>query len=447
MALSPLLLLLWLVTVANSLVTPPPSVNLNALIKTRSDDSKSKAKDILQQIQLDHEQSIGAHHPNFNEQKKISQTTQDLSVDWIHDEHTKRRIAALTTKPLLLPINSTALLLRDAMTEYWKTHSSVSRYTYPGNQEAHLKELCDYNETVRVCVQEMMQQRLYPMLRQHYSDLLLLGGNDDEELCLYDSLFIRYNGTGAGLPFHRDLGLVSVNIMLNDEGGGTLFESLLRTDQPVVAPLGVGHALLHESHQRHAGIVGDGTAVRDIWVLFITTRRIPPRDVATRLKMRAEKKSPSAHHQLLLYKLALQAFPEDGEAWHYLGMALHKQQQHGSIACLEHARDLIPNDANLHNNIGLVLEQQQQQQQGTASLRAFEQCLQLYKRARQCGYNDDDLSSSAWNYALVLNARRMYKPAVAVLELVDRTSPLWEKARALRQHCQQEMCDHGIMHS
>jgi hypothetical protein len=142
------------------------------------------------------------------------------------------------------------------------------------------------------------------------------------QLCIYDALYIRYNATqanillqqqqsssssssskqygilvgGAGQPLHRDLGLVSVNIMLNDDangdfqGGGTFFENQLLsllvqnrvallssssshvpTPPPPLKPISVGHCLAHYSSERHAG-AATYTGVRDIMVLFITAK-------------------------------------------------------------------------------------------------------------------------------------------------------------------------------
>jgi len=80
---------------------------------------------------------------------------------------------------------------------------------------------------------------------------------------------------GAGQPLHRDLGIVSVNIILNSaeefQGGGTMFENQLyskitkgdRIIPSALKPIGVGHTIAHLSNERHVG-VGITYGLRDI---------------------------------------------------------------------------------------------------------------------------------------------------------------------------------------
>jgi hypothetical protein len=117
---------------------------------------------------------------------------------------------------------------------------------------------------------------------------------------VYDSLFIQHNitaanvnndagngsgdnlGSGAGQPLHRDLGYVSVYIMLNEEfeGGGTFFEDQLlpfvlsgNHDNVMhpLKPLGPRHTFAHYSKSRHAG-AATYTGVCNILVIFLAAK-------------------------------------------------------------------------------------------------------------------------------------------------------------------------------
>eukprot|EP00956_Cyclotella_meneghiniana_P005860 scaffold7663_cov68-Cyclotella_meneghiniana.AAC.9 len=207
---------------------------------------------------------------------------------------------------------------------------------------------------------------------------------------------------GAGQPLHRDLGYVSVNIMLNDHsefhGGGTFFErqllslsswneSYIETDPSRLVkplkPLGAGHALAHFSSDRHAGAATTG-GVRDILVLFIAAeviqtgvdlfQRTPRWEQSARLKAAArsyckqcfpsgdgvENTNGELICRVQHLRLAIDAVPNDGEAFHYLGMALSEFEDSSSldlaIACLQEGVKYTPCDARLYNNIGLVWE-------------------------------------------------------------------------------------------
>eukprot|EP00592_Proboscia_alata_P027832 CAMPEP_0194447008 /NCGR_PEP_ID=MMETSP0176-20130528/128764_1 /TAXON_ID=216777 /ORGANISM="Proboscia alata, Strain PI-D3" /LENGTH=190 /DNA_ID=CAMNT_0039273799 /DNA_START=819 /DNA_END=1387 /DNA_ORIENTATION=- len=188
----------------------------------------------------------------------------------------------------------------------------------------------------------------------------------------------------SGLPMHRDVGLVSVNIMLNDnndfDGGGTFFENDM---EGPLTPKGAGYALLHESSQRHGGVkVTRG--VRDIWVVFVSSRRIPkhragvllphPREQATRLKIQVQLLEEEIDEtststittnyrenlelRLRYLCLAVKCNPKDEEALHQLGMVLHKMNQTDSaLECLRRSTELAPNNADFGGNLGVVLMQ------------------------------------------------------------------------------------------
>ena len=412
-----------------------------------------------------------------------------------NSDSTRRRPIAIRTIDPQQPIldQDSISIIRNAAQNMWEANrakadadadaqSSSSRFTYQrkGNYEAHLVDLAndiDDNGRIRTIMMDALGQRIYPMVRDAFRPLV--SELDDLDLRVYDSLVIRYNSTeammmgnpfdadhdhdhdhddvtgangaarsflGAGQPLHRDLGLISVNIMLNPaeefQGGGTFLENQLRDHigipvgddgdgdgdchkhddrdgdpLPVpLKPIGAGHAVAHLSNERHAGVATTG-GVRDILVLFLTatkkssiphnnndvdlnlndvpvesthihTHTAPRMERAARLKTYArpncincETLDESILCRMMHHRLALQFSPQDGEAWHYLGMSLREyakmktstntntntnakhepplvalEMMQLSIACLERAFQLTPCDGRLCNNLGLAYE-------------------------------------------------------------------------------------------
>ena len=360
--------------------------------------------------------------------------------------------------------------LRGASEFYWsriieeggeddETSSEKSPFTYQrkGNSEAHLSDVVRYcqhqhrhrrsddaitkkYDAVAPLVNDLLLNRVYPWIREYY--LSREGGDigNELELFVYDSLFIRYNttaanapnndgddagygsrdnvgsGGGAGQPLHRDLGYVSVNIMLNDEfeGGGTFFEDQLlplvlppsgvdHDDdsgmmQPL-KPLGPGHAIAHYSSSRHAG-AATCAGVRDILVIFLaatttakgrdrftdangrTWNAAPPPRWERNARLKAAARTYCSEFateddqtiicRVLHHRLAIDQVMDDGEAWHYLGMALldYHDHLHGTsssvpttdmelklaVSCLNEATKHTPCDGRLYNNLGIALE-------------------------------------------------------------------------------------------
>jgi tetratricopeptide (TPR) repeat protein len=308
-------------------------------------------------------------------------------------------------------------------------------------------------------------------------------------LYIYDAIFIRYNATeaenniGAGQPLHRDLGYVSVNIMLNQQeefqGGGTFFENQLlpvvlndgRDDGSATTaaaalplkPLGPGHAIAHKSSDRHAGSATVG-GVRDILVLFVAVAAgssggAPAWEVNARLKSTARSSSSSDSlnssigDQLLRrvrhHRLAIRHVPNDGEAWHYLGMALldyhnyHLQYKHQedytvvlrlSISCLETATIYTPCDGRLQNNLGIALERlyefhlqtlgNDQNEDELTALRSriatsYERSVQIHFLCNQIGCDvKADYESVCLNYGLYLSKLDDFENAIDILSLV-----------------------------
>jgi hypothetical protein len=215
-------------------------------------------------------------------------------------------------------LNTTTIqYIRQAAQELWQQGNLSSRFTYQSvsNYEVHVSDFDQQNSTRHVLahINDALNNKIYPLLRQtlvpSFRDTKKPAkALDGDVLYVYDALVIRYNATAAaattttvttttknttiavtaGQPLHRDYGLATVNIMLNDPteysyGGGTFFENQLsiimtqdnRADgtttvnQPL-QPYGVGHGLLHLASERHAG-AGITYGIRDILVLFITS--------------------------------------------------------------------------------------------------------------------------------------------------------------------------------
>ena len=455
------------------------------------------------------EQEAHIHQESLRDQERFSWLTTtknnavELSndplpeVEWITVNN--QRLAAKTTQPLLN--DREVELLRNAANEYFATQNSSSSFTYQrkGNSEAHLGDLCcrQANSELKAVMQDALQHKIFPLVQKEFS----LNKNE-WDLYIYDSLFIRYNATaaaietsnlnlknapgkkklGAGQPLHRDMGVVSVNIMLNHahefQGGGTLFEEQLANSDYGTAPLKPsttdrGHALLHYSSHRHAG-AGTTQGVRDILVLFLSAaaaksknsnhsnrmNHLHPLEFVARIKERSKAlqstltlQDPLAFQlkRALLYRTALSRLPTDGDAFHYLGTCLHALAQalwdkgnNGQAAMLahqlsieallDHAVRFIPNDGRLFNNIGLMLGKNHHPQSygvdnETNSIRlqqvewAYRRSLELHESAQSMGGCDveTDLESTALNYGLFLSYQdgNRWQDAIDVLDRID----------------------------
>jgi hypothetical protein len=304
----------------------------------------------------------------------------DTNVDHLFQQqqlHPPRILLALqSTVPVL---NTTAVAqIRQAATTYWKTvqqHSSSdntttqSRFTLQriGNSEVHVTDL---PLPMQNLVNDVLTTHVYPVMRHYY----LNDENDNNnkyKLCVYDALVIRYNATeaattetnvtdttGAGQPWHRDLGLATLNIRLSEVhefvGGGTLFEDqlVMSTTVPVppkdssggttftatstttstttpLQPSQPGYGIIHGAAQRHAGVATQ-QGIRDILVVFVTTTPQPCPAVQTALLKSCRdycistttSNTASLICRLQHLQLAIQVQPTDGEVWQYLAVAL-----------------------------------------------------------------------------------------------------------------------------
>lgn len=378
--------------------------------------------------------------------------------------------------------------LRFAAEWYWTTAGgTASRFTYQrrGNSEAHLSDVVrssrESTRDVTSVVESLLLDRVFPWVREAF--LSREDGSrglpgDDAELYVYDSLFIRYNATaaaveaddtarsvaGAGQPLHRDLGYVSVNVMLNSqdefEGGGTFFEDQLsgRVDpsgglvgNEPLKPSGSGHALAHHSCSRHAGAATTG-GVRDILVLFVAVKGVTGPagwEVGSRLKANARRHRPRcgdartrALARVLHHRMAIDESRVDGEAWQHLGMAIldcHEAEPQGTrplelaAACLGRATELTPNDGKLWNNVAVAFERllhalQDRSPDRLESERLDERIIAAYRRAlsvhsacREAGCDvEGDYESACLNYGLYLSRKDDFAGAVEVLSKIER---------------------------
>jgi tetratricopeptide (TPR) repeat protein len=341
-----------------------------------------------------------------------------LPYEWVPSRELS--LAARTLQPILSP-TETMLIRKEAELLF---HEKSSRFTYQfqGNSEAHVSDFQDSN--VIAIFNRILVEHLEPWIRKAF-----FGEEMKGPLFVYDALVIRYNATAsktsmAGQPLHRDLGSVSINIMLNDgfQGGGTFFDNQLQAASQILQtnettsffeslqqnqqeelsfeplkPLGVGYALAHRSSQRHAG-AGTTQGVRDILVIFVATQH--PRWMRNaRLKQcrsYCEKEEACASDvpqqlcslqcRIRHYRLAIDADLNDGEAYQYLGTALMELSAYlvdveqnttiesaytahlpnalgilkSSITALYEARKLTPCDARVYNNLAIAFRRFEQ---------------------------------------------------------------------------------------
>ena len=432
---------------------------------------------------------------------------QDLQLlyEWIHiptREGEAYPIALESTRPIFMPDEID--LIRSNAEAIWAAQkqqsTSSSRFTYqrPGNYEAHVAEL---GPSVTSLMNRVLEGEIYPIVRRHFATRASAqfpgeSLRDMDRLFVYDSLYIRYNATeanevvggGAGQPMHRDLSLVSVNIMLNDasefEGGGTFFENLQKHVEGALDPLrprGVGHCLLHSSLERHAG-ANTRSGVRDVMVIFVSAQGPPsangrpttPNLLKSSLlkQCMAESATPFWRDCSLPYlcslchnRLAIEIVPTDGEAFQYLGNALvacaeqfHGQDDPKSLSILswacqsyERAIQYAPNDGRAYNNLGLAYIQLRDRSPlppvNDAMIdRVFAQGQAVLDQQYTAGCDvTHDRNAIRLNYGLFLANQddwpRAYSTLASVAEQTstDETNSIILNAQKLCQMCQREL--------
>ena len=70
---------------------------------------------------------------------------------------------------------------------------------YEGNSEVHLDDLCASDPHLRARIDRILNEKVYPLVRTAFSEDEDLedGGPPLGPLCVYDSIFVRYNGDVA----------------------------------------------------------------------------------------------------------------------------------------------------------------------------------------------------------------------------------------------------------
>jgi len=482
---------------------------------------------ILENIHRDHERDVRwAKAASLPFEREAEDENTDkcnrIQYEYIEDATINTAIAIRTNKSTPLLHENEIELLRRACESYWNRPLDEgnetlgkSSFTYQrkGNSEAHLSDIVKYtrqfNNEISSLVNELLLNRVYPWVHEAY-----LSKEEDAnhfQLYVYDSLFIRYNATesniplgnggggsqernaGAGQPLHRDLGYVSVNIMLNPqhefEGGGTFFENQLlpvvqagiqSEEMQPLKPLGPGHALAHFSNIRHAG-AATYSGVRDILVIFLAAtekkkiqatypsrlRRVPRWECNARMKSTARSYCSECSNiqdqikcRILHHRLAIDQLFDDGEAWHYMGMALMDYHDHlalssGSSSCndvlvsanltevpcalelavssLNEAVKHTPCDGRLYNNLDIASERllehylnvnsvqsnSSMEQLGEKIQSAYRKSITVHSECRQMGCDvGSDYASACLNFGLHLSKLDMFLDAVNVLSRI-----------------------------
>ncbi|KAL7546179.1 hypothetical protein ACHAWF_015571 [Thalassiosira exigua] len=142
------------------------------------------------------------------------------------DMNTKmRKVAVRTIGDVPVFEQEDIALLRHAADKHFHLAAGIqtSRYTmqYEGNSEVHLDDLCSANPELFTRMSNILQEKIYPLVRAAFSDN---EGLDEDEppmgpLCVYDSIFVRYNGDQAKAAGRKGASqpLVSISIMSSDE--------------------------------------------------------------------------------------------------------------------------------------------------------------------------------------------------------------------------------------
>lgn len=460
-----------------------------------SKDQESRLEDILALASAQHTTDVGASLQSglWSEKDTVSSAEQDSRALPFHWRSTVASVIE-TSEPVMDDQGRRTIL--DSASLYWDAKEkernnssqddddavSNSRFTLqgPNKRELHAADLPNCSKQVI----NVALASVYPMLRKAFGAQVLDPDCDADSwsLLLYDALVIEYDATTVkdllpvsdrpAQPLHRDLGLMSVNIALDDpsgfQGGGTVFEQLLLDSNddclqeytpgsPAVLPRKAGYAVAHPSNERHAG----GALIsgrRTILVLFVTGTRwtdsttqhaCSKRELAARCKGLGMKvgggetlavptltsaQPLGSADKVLCYRAAVESDPSDGEAWLYLAMTLMTQSSDSigertiayqeAVECLKRARILNPADGRVHNTLGLALQKQKAVSEKGASdddiLEAFQAASRLHTQAAIAGCKGASMEarSALLNWGLGLANRDDFVGAIAVLRKV-----------------------------
>lgn len=92
--------------------------------------------------------------------------------------------------------NRDPLLFEPCFVDLHLTHCEMNHLrSNPGNSEVHLDDLCSGDPELKVRMDDALQERLYPLVREAFREV---GDNGPAgPLCVYDSILVRYNGDEA----------------------------------------------------------------------------------------------------------------------------------------------------------------------------------------------------------------------------------------------------------
>ncbi|KAL3807273.1 hypothetical protein ACHAXA_004089 [Cyclostephanos tholiformis] len=323
------------------------------------------------------------------------------SYDWIQatdkKDGQKRNVAVKTVGDVPVFEPEDIALLRAAADKRFAlaAGTQTSRYTmqYEGNSEVHLDDLCAGDPVLKSRMDRVLQEKVYPLVRSAFAEAK--GADDDEPplgpLCVYDSIFVRYNGDkakaagrrGASQPLHQDGGIYSVNIALNNareegnehgfSGGGTFFEALTVGDgENIQLPSAPGHAIIHKTTQRHAG-APTTSGVRDILVIFLTARRAVISDnnentwrIERAMRLQSIGKELDRDKLILSLRLARENDPTNSEVpyWHGVHLIQGDMNEESDdrwteitqgVESLKLSTLLNPADARAHYHLGMAI--------------------------------------------------------------------------------------------
>ena len=323
----------------------------------------------------------------------------------------------------------------------------------------------------------MLLEKVYPWVRAAFAPQ-----DDEDELYVYSSLFIRCNATEdpskrkTGQPLHKDPGFVSVNVMLNDdfEGGGTFFEDQLTPesfgqDEPKekcpispIKPVGPGHAIAHYGSLRHAGSATTG-GVRDILVIFISKKCQVLYEVDSVINADIDHYCPCCDSdeaqlvcRMMYHRMAIDQDTNDDEAWHCLGITLLEYESRCSqrnalelaVACLEHASQLAQCDGKLLSNLayalGLINEGLKRPDVELVDrIRAAYQLsvdINFLVEEEGC-YSAVDYESACLNFAIWLYEKRDFGGAARILSRIENRFDMIAADEPDPESRRQDFCD------
>jgi len=408
-------------------------------------------------------------------------------IEWLKTSDTNHKIAVKTIGDVPVFTEDDISMLRDAADRRFSHANGVptSRYTmqYEGNSEVHLDDLCAADPSLKMRIDKILQNKVYPLVRKAFA-------NDDEDspegpLCVYDSIFVRYNGDqaralgrdGASQPLHQDGGIYSINIALNSHkdisnengftGGGTFFEAF--TDDQnlssIQRPESPGHAIFHKTTARHAG-APTTSGIRDILVIFLTARKSEEADNVESKTWRIEramrlqsiaKELPSRDLLIPCLEIAKSNDPTNSEMSYWLGVHLLQGDMNDpsderwneicyGVDVLRDSTLLNPADARAHYHHGMAISARHKYAMRTqrahllppadeaanSMINAFEMAIRLERKCAGVGCkNCINLAAGYLTLADFMARLKSFEKAIVYLEQIEG---LVSEAGDLDQH-------------